>query len=330
MENVFLYFLGAGASCNALPLASQFVDRLASLARDIESSELVNGRGEPGTSIEYPPWSAKRDRFLGALKWLADETSRHYSVDTFAKKLFLRRDRQNLKKLKAVVSAFLIIEQSRKYVDSRYDAFLASILEQDESLKIRLPEKLLILTWNYDTQLEKAFYGFCEDEKLVWERITFNPLICRLNGYCGTHPPGHITDSFRTIFKTSSTLNEVWKRGVELYEKLTEETYGQDPDICFAWEDVTKTRLKNRPLELSNVSEIIIIGYSFPYFNREIDEYIFKQFGSNLSRVYLQYPEGIHSSIEDRLPRLPPDVEVIRKVSKDLFHIPDNLSPTIK
>ena len=54
--------------------------------------------------------------FHQAIVWLANETAKHASVDTFAKKLFLLKDFQKLKKLKAVLSSYLIIEQALKYV----------------------------------------------------------------------------------------------------------------------------------------------------------------------------------------------------------------------
>ena len=194
MDKVFLYLLGAGASSQTLPLASEFANRLASFASDLKFAgpkEYLRA----GASDD-PVWGKNRGNLFNAIDWLASESSHHFSVDTFAKKLFFRGDIQNLKKLKAALSAYLVIEQSRHHVDQRYDAFLASILDFDSNRRVRLPEHLRILTWNYDTQLEKAFYGFCEDYDMVIEGVTFNKRIYRINGCCGTHPPGHIGDPF--------------------------------------------------------------------------------------------------------------------------------------
>ncbi|MCH7613031.1 MAG: hypothetical protein IIB45_06690 [Candidatus Marinimicrobia bacterium] len=67
-----------------------------------------------------------------------------------------------------------------------------------------------------------------------------------------------------------------------------------------------------------------MIGYSFPYFNREIDQLIFKQF-DHLNRIYLQYPKDVHTSIKDRVMNLfPYNVEIHFIEGADLFHIPDN------
>ena len=84
MSNVFLYLLGAGASCEVLPLASQFKERLPLFAKDLKSAGPQGARQRS----DDPVWGANRDNLLRAIEWLAEESSHHFSVDTFAKKLF--------------------------------------------------------------------------------------------------------------------------------------------------------------------------------------------------------------------------------------------------
>ncbi|MBI5204188.1 MAG: hypothetical protein HZA11_04645 [Nitrospirae bacterium] len=323
MDNVFLYLLGAGASCQILPLASDFAKRLASFANDLKMAGPKNVYGEPSASPDDPVWGKNRDNLYDAINWLATESSHHFSIDTFAKKLFFRGDTQSLKKLKAALSVYLVIEQSRQHVDQRYDAFLASVLRFDSSRRVSLPDHLHIFTWNYDTQLDKAFYGFCENQDMVIEHVTFSNRIYRINGRCGTHPPGTIGDPFCAVLNTKS--EPAWEAGINLYKEYISEPSSPEPEINFAWEDPTHNKLKNVGLNLlSNVSDIVVIGYSFPYFNREIDDIIFKQF-SHIRRIYLQYPMDVHTSIENRIRGLlPPDVEIIRVASTDLFYIPDD------
>jgi hypothetical protein len=323
MRSVFLYLFGAGASSQVLPLASEFSKRLSSFASDLKAAGPTGVYNEPNASPDDPVWGKNRDNLYDAIDWLASESSHHYSVDTFAKKLFFRGDNQNLRKLKAALSAYLVIEQSRFHVGQRYDAFFASILEFDSSRSIKLPEHLRIFTWNYDTQLEKAFYGFCENHDIVIKNVTFNKRIHRINGQCGTHPPGHIVDSFRAIMNLKNT--PAWEAGINLYKEYMTEPSSPEPEISFAWEDLTHNKLKNAGFsQLLDVTDIVVIGYSFPYFNREIDDLIFKQF-SHIHRIYLQYPEGVHASIEDRLKNLLPlNEEIIRITSTDLFYIPDD------
>lgn len=323
MSNIFLYLLGAGASCKVLPLASNFATRLASFGSDLRRAGPTNVYGDPEASPEDPFWGTNRDNLSNAISWLAEESSHHFSVDTFAKKLFFRDDHQNLKKLKAVLSTYLVIEQSRHHVDQRYDAFFASILDFDSSRRICLPEHLRILTWNYDTQLEKGFYGFCENQDMTTECVTFNKHIYRINGHCGTEPSGFVGKAFGATLKT--TINPAWEAGVKLYNEYIAESSSPVPKIDFAWEDLTHNKLmKVSSNLLSDVTDIVVIGYSFPYFNRKIDSLVFKQF-KDVSRIYLQYPEGIHMSIEERIRRLLPyRVEFIPVLTTELFFIPDD------
>src|SRR5208283_3946235 len=99
----------------------------------------------------------------------------HASVDTLAKKFYLKGDDSSLRKLKAVLSAFLIVRQERKPVEKRYDSFFASVLYRDKvTRELQIPSNIRILTWNYDTQLEKAFYGFTDDSGEVWKKVSTN------------------------------------------------------------------------------------------------------------------------------------------------------------
>ena len=323
MNNVFLYLLGAGASCQALPLASNFAKRLKEFAAELKNAGPKDKYGKPNASYDDPVWGKNRDTLWEAINWLATESSHHFSVDTFAKKLFFRGDKENLKKLKTALSAFLVIEQSSHPVDQRYDAFLASILELDENQEISLPKHLRIFTWNYDTQLEKAFYGFCEDDDKVFKNVIINERIYRINGFCGTYPPGTFGDPFLAAIHSND--KPAWEAGVNLYNECITDPSSPDPEIKFAWEDSTNTQLKNVGLtQLSEVFVIVVIGYSFPYFNREIDKLIFKQL-NHLQRIYLQYPKDVHASIKSRLKNFfRSKIEIIDVTSTDLFYIPDN------
>ena len=340
-SDIFLYLLGAGASCNALPLASNltsdnkntFANKLLEFANSLETIERQETNPLNSKGLDPDIWGAPSRKLLTAIRWLANEASNHATVDTFAKKLYFKKDIRNLKNLKVVLSAYLIAEQCRKPVDSRYDSFFASICDFDENNNVCLPPNLRILTWNYDTQLEKAFYGFCEKEDLVLKNITNNNhQIRRINGSCGRTYPGETDEFFTAVWDTAPLL--AWETAVKLYIKYMDEDCQDNPDICFAWEE--KERMSSSLLKnLEEVSVLIVIGYSFPYFNREIDEIIFKQFGVNLDKVYLQCPPETYDAVKNRLQRLlPPNfsdenkdtfgsIEIIPRKDTDLFFIPD-------
>ena len=325
MNKSLLYFFGAGASAQALPLGSGLAARIAQFTIELEHVHPQDASSDPEKA---KLWGGSRQKLCEALRWLAEEASRHASVDTFAKKLFFRHDRVNLKKLKSALSAFLVIEQSQKPLDKRYDSFLATILEFNSQYQACFPPDLRIITWNYDTQLEKAFYGFCEDKNHVIDSVTFNERIYRVNGYCGTSQPGHVGQPFQAVL--NSTSDTIWEAGITLYEECMHDPSSPEPDIRFAWEEPTQNRLANSRLNLSKVSAVVIIGYSFPYFNREIDHVLFARLSdSEIRRIYLQYPVGVHSSVETRLRSLllRKDIEVVHIPSSDIdpFYIPDEL-----
>lgn len=319
-KDVFLYLLGAGSSCNVLPLASQFSKYLTEFAKKLRrAGPRLTDRDESDLLTTDPIWGDARRELALAIEWLAEESSHHATVDTFAKKLYFRNEQELLRKLKATLSAYLIAEQAQSNVDLRYDSFLASVLEFDDNMNIRLPQKLRILTWNYDTQLEKAFYGFSGDHDKVEQIITKNCQIRRINGCCGREYPGNTDKSFHSVWDTAPDAG--WKAAINLYKEYMEKPIGlPGPDICFAWENSTII-----PSYMEAVSVLVVIGYSFPYFNRKADDLIFKQFGNNLRRVYLQCPESDHASVKERLKLLLPplDEPIVSITSTDLFYIPD-------
>ena len=263
------------------------------------------------------------ERLKDDIKWLEDISRNHASVDTYAKKLFFLGNDKTLKRLKNTISTFFVIEQARYPVDKRYDSFLASILLYKINKKPVLPANLKILNWNYDIQLEKAYYGFCEDNTAVTEKITFNNFLYHLNGYCGTIQPGHIAKTFTGVWDgTDSILN-----GIKLHNE-----YFRDPtstsDIRFAWEDITQTLSQNTEIfsHISNITQIVVIGYSFPYFNRDIDRVIFSKMPT-LERIYLQFPEDFQNSARDRIRTVvSKKIELIPITDLLQFYIPDNFN----
>jgi hypothetical protein len=319
MDSKIIYLLGAGASVNALPLANDFADKLKKFSSDlneIKHSSLPRGFGDSDI-----------DPLIEDSRWLGEEGGKHASIDTLAKKLFFKKDHINLKKLKAVVSTFLIIEQAKNNVDYRYDSFLATILAEQNGSVI-LPDELEIITWNYDTQLDKAFFGFCDNEDYVIEKITLSDKITRLNGYCGTELSGHIGKYFLTII--SGDPDSIISNGIELYNSyMRDNSY---PDINFAWEDSTLTKFSNQDISsIETASSMVIIGYSFPYFNREIDSLLLSHFPSGLKPkkpIYLQLPEKDQKSVATRIkslisPGLRDNVDIIPIIGTDQFYIPD-------
>ena len=68
--------------------------------------------------------SRQFEQLAESLLWLAGACSKQASVDTFAKKLFVRGEFDQLNRLKAVLTCFFLIRQATGPIDPRYDSFL--------------------------------------------------------------------------------------------------------------------------------------------------------------------------------------------------------------
>lgn len=304
-SDVFCYLLGAGASCNAVPMVKQIPEAMLAFVHWLDECHTK-------TNLDVNP-------LRSATLELIDQVERHASIDTYAKKLYLKRDQKRLQQLKGVTSCFLVHEQALKPADYRYDSFLASVIKTDFVNPIALPDNLRIVTWNYDTQLEKAFYGFCDDDNLVVNKITFNKNIKRLNGYCGTMQPGHIGPEFKVTLKGSE--DEVFETVISMFAKyMTPQAVMAD--INFAWEKTTDDFSRSIEHVIQDSTILIVIGYSFPFFNREADQTILNLMAS-LKKVFVQVPEDFHHAIEERLRALKPELPPITCLSDtSLFYIP--------
>src|SRR5208283_2371734 len=231
------YLLGAGASCNALPLVNNFKDRLKSFFnKDIWGALQIRFQIEKTSAHELFPYNGQYGKdFMESVSWLINVADKHASIDTYAKKLFVRNDNDALKelnKLKSTLSCYFLLEQSLKPVDKRYDNFFASILTNDGSGIPKLPEGVNIITWNYDTQLEKSYEGFCSHPEIVFEKFLQSKNIIRLNGSCGFK----YADETKYLGYTEFSISFL-QSVIELYTKFMNPSEPKfQPNISFAWE----------------------------------------------------------------------------------------------
>lgn len=98
-------------------------------------------------------------------------------------------------------------------------------------------------------------------------------------------------------------------------------------DINFAWER-KKTVIPILKSCFQQVETIFIIGYSFPFFNREIDSELLNSMVS-LKRIYIQSPEA--DNIVERINSIIPEFSdrkiIIHKIFDiNQFHLPWELS----
>ena len=144
-----------------LPLVSEIPGRLAYIIDKIKNCSCsykttnlilplgVNG----GTGFD-----TAKNMLIEDLTWLKDASASHATIDTFAKKLYLKNELKDFYKVELLLSIFFIIEQKINKKDGRYDTFLASVLDS----KLNIDDRITILTWNYDSQFELAYKEYGE------------------------------------------------------------------------------------------------------------------------------------------------------------------------
>lgn len=323
------YLFGAGASCEALPIVNQIPERLDGLIARLKQNEFVFSNQETYNEVDK---SKILELIVEDLRWLRDSTENHASIDTLAKKLYLKEKYNDLNKLKSALSIFLVIEQIINPADKRYDAFFASILNEHYS---ELPENIRILNWNYDSQFEKSYAEYTDSPewdqnrtslRVTTKRSTRRPRatgfnIVKLNGSHNV-----IGDSGHSIYEFCPTgkgynkqiMDSILKTYMDLNKSLNRLYSG----ISFAWEK--EENIIEFAKEQTNDTEIlVVIGYSFPYFNRNVDRAIIKNM-KKLTKVYFQSPES--SALKERFATIRTDVKELVSISDvKQFYLPDEL-----
>lgn len=296
--------------------------------------------------------------------------SQHASIDTFAKKLYLTNDVSSLWKLKIILSAYFIHEQSVEHeseqtaglksyprysnqpVDPRYDFFMAALLRHSND-RPTLPENLKIITWNYDSQIEMAYHPYGKighnDDDLL--RRTLNIFPCPgkeyTKGGLSAEPSNIIKLNGTAAILYSETASSMefksyrklfYKEAIEQIlmlirysgEQINNPNFiSHGSSVNFAWELEENWISKNavtRAKDIITESDIlVVIGYSFPVFNRDIDRTIFGD--NSLSKVYIQDTEKNILGVQSRAKMIMNlrDTEFELDTNLDQFLIPFEL-----
>ncbi len=299
MANV-TYLLGAGASADCLPTVEKFEDKVEKFKNTIKGSITAHHILKDGF------------KFDEELTQFTKLVSRNPTVDILAKKFYHKGLRTDLINLKKWLTIFFFYMQYTYHPDDRYDKFLAAIVG-NEFAKIKLPDNLKIITWNYDMQFEIAMADYLKDEISmellhstlnVYPRVSSRPLdqeglkgfqIVRLNGTAGIYPLIK-NEGFQTSFELQNTnyvrkvsSGELSKEILESIKIEFDHKYRTGTTYTYAWEvEPSSNQAKFHAQQIALDTEVlVVIGYSFPYVNREIDDQIFRKL-IKLRRIYIQ------------------------------------------
>lgn len=340
--NVITYLFGAGASKEALPLVHEIPNKIADVITILESPDYQLDSDSiisDGNKQSIKKGVAQSD-LIEDLKWLRTESAKSASVDTLAKKYWLKNEYDNLRKLKLALSVFLNLQQSMSRFDRRYENFFASIVER----RLILPSNLRLLTWNYDLQLEMAFADLrgidnlsdIEDHLAVNKKFSDSGIqassfnITKLNG------SATILDGIMSrTFTFHSGLNQVFSLKLvnEVVERYARLKYNNQHHLSmsFAWEPDSSqpdniNQITKSAIETSKDSTVlVVIGYSFPFFNRTVDRQIIKAM-SKLEKVYFQSPDA--DKIKERFLAIRDDLpnnNLLERFDVDQFVFPNEL-----
>lgn len=299
------YILGAGASADALPIIRKGNNDgkfAISLNKFIEKCE---------QNFENAFQDSVAIQFKNDIYWLTKNCETFSTPDTFAKYLY-HKDRNGLIRLKSALIGFFLVEQTIfKEIDNRPTTFITSLMEDSELL----PDNIGIISWNYDSQMQLAFQKFQEEEFTSRDGANVHrpPLISYFP--CQGHPH-HFNQSFKLVqlngiagMYHDATRNLNLNLNLRNYEssdfsKIINAVYDYTESgqmlFTFAWENkksefisnVLHERINHALRIAEDTTILVIIGYSFPFFNRKIDNQIFSKIleSKKLKKIYFQDP----------------------------------------
>lgn len=343
-----VYYFGAGASCESLPLINNIPERLNEFyqfltSNKIQSSEIFDDRfsqllTSPGEMLN----ELEQD-----LKWIIDESHNHSTIDTFAKKLFITSDSKT-RNLKAALSCFFLFQQALYGIDHRYDTFFASIIDYSGT-NIQLPKNIRVISWNYDSQFEMAISKYLPGYPIdsIRDKLNSIPIpghkidikndefsLVRLNGIAGAFEnKGVIYRASDTALLTKQDYfaTTISNESKKTYKEIILNYAFNKKDDCysylnFSWEDNTLTESILASLNAVNINAeiLIVVGYSFPFFNRRIDRRIIQNM-RNLKKIYMQFPDSFVNNSIIRIKALMnsnQSIEIIPITDINEFYIP--------
>ena len=342
MKNI-TYLLGAGASYNALPIQQELGEKMIELSKIIEHldfkeekidlfaddlKEFGKKALEFGTIDTYARKLSFHKNSLSELKELKKTISLFFTIwqfvddDTTDLKIFKNKEEDNS------------IIRKAKTIDSRYISLMATILEKvKENIKIK--DNINFVTWNYDLQLELAAKQFCNGNdgkgKIKWKDfekvIRFNSAIedgsnlkiCHLNGFCGYYDIAFMNEKKENL-NVLDTIKSKDIQGIlnDIFNDNTGLNYKSDFNkyINYAWEEennLTKEAIEQAEQIFEKTDILVVIGYSFPTFNKDIDKLLFDKLKSNVE-IYYQDLNSI-----ERISHLVKNKNIEVQAKKDLL-----------
>lgn len=339
MSNNITYYLGAGASAFSIPVVNSFYEKAI-----VPFGKLFEGKNGSNflAGKTNPEWT-ERNNFIQLCRDFSTTLKFHPTVDTFAKKLFIKGNTAELIGLKKyLILLFTYLHWTQK-LDDRYDKFIAAIIEPGDDEEPLLPGNLKMISWNYDLQFELSLVQFLNskfdfilnfinyyDRKYssdVFSLVRLNGIATRINS------EGKLLDfTFKHKIGSVVNPNDILEELFEIYKLLSDESPKYKilhECFTYCWEPSEYSgHSLDKAIKIANNTEIlVIIGYSFPYVNREFDLEIINSM-SNLIKIYIQDPNANSSMIDnlkERFETFENAVDIIPITETNEFYLPNEL-----
>ena len=351
--NTTAYLMGAGASYNSLPLVKDIVHqskedkRFRSLLSVINYLRFLSKQITKEEYILSEVGSVIQD--LEYLKAHLDEFPNR-TIDMMMRKMYFA-DKDNFNRLKKGINLYFNLLEFANSLDLRYDIFLMNMLSNQGEL----PKNIMILNWNYDRQFQIALNEL--------KQLKVNPIFHFMTADTYRRLPGIKEIKLNGVFSPSFSDSLINVERIKESERpkhfwntllLTNSRFNnlinknsQFDSIKFAWERDDNALIYNQsdsdqikksfPLRLPNelqedldsVSRLVVIGYSFPFFNRANDIEIIKSItqGNNKNlEIIIQdkHPETIRQTITAICNNINA-AHTISYEDPETFHIPENI-----
>jgi hypothetical protein len=336
------YFLGAGASFNALPIWSSQGDSMIEVSNQIlDKLNSENLLKKEETKILHK--NETLTDFAVKLNDYGRVAVEYGSIDIYARRLHLLNENRELNELKYCLSVYFDIWEKYLFlgqrlndgtffnqIDKRYLSLLSVLLEKNGS-KPKLNDLVSFITWNYDLQVEMAYKQFLPAHNSTLQEIDSGLSFMSDSDSSKKIDITHL-NGYRGIFKQEGKLYPIVQEGIEDniegYLLGLLDNYSQfkkpRPDytecIKYAWEaDSSSIKMAKQIMRETDI--LIIIGYSFPSFNRRIDSVLINAFEETGYRDIIYQDPFANKDIIDSLFSNPSDVK-LEKLNTKQFYIP--------
>jgi exonuclease VII small subunit len=360
------YLFGAGASAKALPVVGAIPEELDRVAKLFNTHYDISSKIDLGNSITKNLSECQSELELAMKRLVpiiknhasVDTYAKKLYLQGNQKEL------TRLKVILSIF--FTVLQSEGIKFEPRYDSFFASILEKlddfpknvkvlswnyDQQFEMAYAEYL-----DSKQSLQKASKKLNVITKQNWGSIWKSSedgfCIIKLNGSTGfvndtangipfllteekSHEPTTPNDSTphyynRRLFPyVINNLVEKYARIMSLFEENPGYVDHSIPLLSFAWEKENhedKSIINEAMTKTENTDILVVVGYSFPYFNREIDKQIINNM-PNLTKIYIQdlCPENIIQRLKTLINKNPNTINYVPNIAVEQFLLPNEL-----